>query len=96
MTKASFEQHFWTFKIIFTVLKKSPQLRKASVEVGKFSFVFSQNNSVKQRVQEKMYRQLQLRYYSVSRDESAQRENEMDGLSFEPFNAQLHLQTYLW
>ena len=56
VTKPSFEQHFWTFKIIFTVLKKSPQLRKASVEVGKFSFVFSQNNSVKQRVQEKMYR----------------------------------------
>ena len=54
-TKPSFEQHFWDIsKVIFTVLKKSPQRRKASVEVGKLGFVFSHNNSVKQRVWEKI------------------------------------------
>ena len=35
------KQHF---KIIFTVPMKSPQLRKASVEVRKLSFVFSHDS----------------------------------------------------
>ena len=37
-----------------------------------------------------------LRYYNVSRDESPQRENEMDSPSFEGFHALLDLQAYVW